>query len=197
MTQEQKIIRVKVGLLELAKQLGNVSQAERTHALAVAPQDLQQIAAPAAKDEEVTAERVLRHPLLHRRGEAVKTLSHIRAANRQPHSRARWQTDHRSSTLMTRARAPAWTLSSTITRRPLLSTISIRPGAVAGGGNAAGSDAITTGANSTFASLDQPTVPRRLAPREELAGMLALRDRAHARNVPEAPARHRGGQGAR
>jgi hypothetical protein len=27
MTQEQKIIRVKVGLLQLAKQLGNVSQA--------------------------------------------------------------------------------------------------------------------------------------------------------------------------
>ena len=27
MTQEQKIIRVKVGLLELTKQLGNVSQA--------------------------------------------------------------------------------------------------------------------------------------------------------------------------
>ena len=27
MTQEQKIIRVKVGLLELAKQLGNVSRA--------------------------------------------------------------------------------------------------------------------------------------------------------------------------
>jgi hypothetical protein len=27
MTQEQKIIRVKLGLLELAKQLGNVSQA--------------------------------------------------------------------------------------------------------------------------------------------------------------------------
>src|SRR5437762_3727975 len=27
MTQEQKIIRVKIGLLELAKQLGNVSQA--------------------------------------------------------------------------------------------------------------------------------------------------------------------------
>ena len=27
MTQDQKIIRVKVGLLELAKQLGNVSQA--------------------------------------------------------------------------------------------------------------------------------------------------------------------------
>ena len=27
MTQEQKILRVKVGLLELAKQLGNVSQA--------------------------------------------------------------------------------------------------------------------------------------------------------------------------
>ena len=27
MTQEQKIIRAKVGLLELAKQLGNVSQA--------------------------------------------------------------------------------------------------------------------------------------------------------------------------
>jgi hypothetical protein len=27
MTQEQKIIRVKAGLLELAKQLGNVSQA--------------------------------------------------------------------------------------------------------------------------------------------------------------------------
>jgi hypothetical protein len=30
MTQEQKIIRAKVGLLELAKQLGNVSQACKT-----------------------------------------------------------------------------------------------------------------------------------------------------------------------
>jgi hypothetical protein len=29
MTQEQKIIRAKVGLLELAKQLGNVSQPAR------------------------------------------------------------------------------------------------------------------------------------------------------------------------
>ena len=29
MTQEQKIIRVKAGLLELAKQLGNVSQAAK------------------------------------------------------------------------------------------------------------------------------------------------------------------------
>jgi len=29
MTQEQKVIRVKVGVLELAKQLGNVSQACR------------------------------------------------------------------------------------------------------------------------------------------------------------------------
>jgi hypothetical protein len=28
MTQDQKIIRAKVGLLELAKQLGNVSQAK-------------------------------------------------------------------------------------------------------------------------------------------------------------------------
>ena len=30
MTKEQKIIRAKVGLLELAKQLGNVSQASRS-----------------------------------------------------------------------------------------------------------------------------------------------------------------------
>ena len=29
MTQEQKVIRAKVGILELAKQLGNVSQACR------------------------------------------------------------------------------------------------------------------------------------------------------------------------
>ena len=29
MTQEQKVIRAKVGVLELAKQLGNVSQALR------------------------------------------------------------------------------------------------------------------------------------------------------------------------
>ena len=32
MTQEQKVIRVKVGVLELAKQLGNVSQAYRVMA---------------------------------------------------------------------------------------------------------------------------------------------------------------------
>jgi len=31
MTKEQKIIRAKVGLLELAKQLGNVSQACKRH----------------------------------------------------------------------------------------------------------------------------------------------------------------------
>jgi len=31
MTQEQKIIRAKLGLLELAKQLGNVSQACKVH----------------------------------------------------------------------------------------------------------------------------------------------------------------------
>jgi hypothetical protein len=34
MTSEQKIIRAKVGLLELAKQLGNVSQADAAGALA-------------------------------------------------------------------------------------------------------------------------------------------------------------------
>ncbi len=34
MTKEQKIIRAKVGLLELAKQLGNVSQACKMMAIA-------------------------------------------------------------------------------------------------------------------------------------------------------------------
>ena len=33
MTQEQKIIRAKVGLLELAKQLGNVSPSSRIEAV--------------------------------------------------------------------------------------------------------------------------------------------------------------------
>ena len=35
MTKEQKIIRAKVGLLELAKQLGNVSQACRGVAISL------------------------------------------------------------------------------------------------------------------------------------------------------------------
>jgi hypothetical protein len=34
MTQEQKIIRTKVGLLELAKQLGNATQAHKIMAIA-------------------------------------------------------------------------------------------------------------------------------------------------------------------
>ena len=88
--------------------------------------------------------RVLRHPLLHRSSKTVEALSHVGAPNRQPYPSPRRQADHRSSTLITRARAAALTVLSTMTRRPLPSTISIRPGVdiAVGGGSAAGSGAM-------------------------------------------------------
>ena len=60
---------------------------EQTEALAVPPQHLQQIAATATEHEQMAAERVLRHSLLHHSSEPVEALAHVGTADRQPYPR--------------------------------------------------------------------------------------------------------------
>src|SRR5579864_5261553 len=68
------------------------SLGEQTQTLTVPPQHLQQVATPTPKDEEMTAKRVLRQPLLDRSGEPIKPFAHVSAAGRQPHPCTRRQT---------------------------------------------------------------------------------------------------------
>src|SRR5262249_40420885 len=94
----------------------------------IVPQHLYQVAAPAAEDEEMPAMRIAPQRLLHQQRQAVEALAHVRPARRQPHPDTARNRDHRrSSTPITRASAAAPTVSSTITRYPLVSTISMRP----------------------------------------------------------------------
>ena len=79
--------------------------------------------------------RVALERLLHQQCKALIALPHVRVAGRQPNARAARERNHdRSSTARTRASAAASTPLSTITRRPRVSTISIRPGAATGHG---------------------------------------------------------------
>jgi len=102
---------------------------KKTLPLSVVPQNLEQIATTATKDKKMPAVRIVLERLLNQQCQGLVALPHIRVAGRQPHPRAAWEQDHgRSSTATTRARAAASTPWSTITRRPCVSTISIRPG---------------------------------------------------------------------
>jgi len=63
-------------------------------ALAIEPQHLQDVAALAAEDEDVAAERIGRKRRLHHRGQTIETLSHVGVAGHEPHARVRGETDH-------------------------------------------------------------------------------------------------------
>ena len=70
------------------------SLGQQHQALAVEPQHLEDVAAAAAEDEDVAAERVLGERGLHQRGQAVEALPHVGVAGGEPHARARGQADH-------------------------------------------------------------------------------------------------------
>src|SRR4051794_13044037 len=100
---------------------------EQARALAVVPDNLQQIAAAAAKAEQVATQRILPQHLLNPQRQAGEPFAQIRVPGRQPHPNARRDRNHRRSrTSRTRAKAAASTPAPTITRRPRPSTISIR-----------------------------------------------------------------------
>src|SRR5208282_244256 len=106
---------------------------EQARALAIMPNDRDQVTATAAKDEQIAVVRVALQCLLHEKRKAWKSASHVGMARGKPNAHVAWNRDHRrSSTVRTRARAAASTPLSTITRRPCVSTISIRPTAATG-----------------------------------------------------------------
>src|ERR1700681_2451824 len=94
----------------------------------VMPQNLGQIATATAEYEKIAAMGVALETLLNLQGQPLHAASHVRMAGRDPDPTARRNRDHRrSSTCSTLARAAASTLVSTMTRRSLPTTITIRP----------------------------------------------------------------------
>src|SRR5712671_2483643 len=92
------------------------------------PQDLGQIAAATAEYEEIATMGIALETLLNLQGQPLHAPSHVRMARRDPDPTAQGNRDHRRSrTCSTRARAVASTLVSTMTRRSLPTTITIRP----------------------------------------------------------------------
>ncbi len=67
---------------------------QQHQALDVEPQRLDDVAAPAAEDENVSLGRVLCQRRLHPRGYAVEALPYLGMAGDDPHPRARWKTKH-------------------------------------------------------------------------------------------------------
>src|ERR1035437_6557321 len=109
------------------------------------PQNLGQIAAATAEYEKIAAVGIALETLLNLQGQSLHAASHVGVARRDPDPTARWNRDHRRCrTCSTGARAAASTLVSTMTRRSLPTTITIRPRARAASIVGAVSAAATT-----------------------------------------------------
>src|SRR6476659_1264209 len=101
---------------------------EQTLHLAIVPKTLDEVAAAPAKDKKLPAIGIVLEGLLNQERDALIALPHSGMSTRQPDPHAAWHRDHRrSSTAITRASAAASTPASTMIRRLLCSTISIRP----------------------------------------------------------------------
>src|ERR1700731_2668763 len=93
---------------------------EQTRALAVMPNDLDQVAAAAPKNVEITSVRIPLQTLLHQTRKARESAAHIGMAGRKPHPHiARYGNHRRSSTSRTRATASGLMCASTRMRRRL------------------------------------------------------------------------------
>src|SRR5512144_1870134 len=102
--------------------------AEQAQTLTIPIQHLDQVAAPAAKDEQMPGERILPQHLLRQHRKPVEPLAHVGRAQRQIHPHARRNRDHRrSSAAASRARTAGSIRSATRSTRPLPSTISTSP----------------------------------------------------------------------
>jgi hypothetical protein len=101
---------------------------KQTRALAVMPNDLDQVAAAASKNVEITNMRISLQTLLHETREAREAAPHVGMTRRKPNPHVARDRDHRRSrTSSTRANASASTCASTRMRRRLPRSISISP----------------------------------------------------------------------
>jgi hypothetical protein len=101
---------------------------EQTRALAVMPDDLDQVAAATPKNVEITSVRVPLQTLLNQTRKTREATAHIGMAGRKPHPYiARYRNHRRSSTSRTRASASGSTCASTRMRPRLPRSISINP----------------------------------------------------------------------
>jgi hypothetical protein len=131
--------------------------AKQASPLAIVPDDLHQIAAPSAKDKQMTAQRITQQNLLYRQGKTGKTLAHIRMTRRQPNPNATRHRDHRSSiTDKRRPRTAASKSGPSTIRRPPWQITSIRGlnalATAAGSGRSKTAGPITTGAKADVRS---------------------------------------------
>jgi hypothetical protein len=106
----------------------------------------------------VTAKRILRHPLLDRRGKPVKAFAHIGSTGRQLDAGARRQTHNRNSSITCRS-VSGETSPRRQTRAPLPKVISITPlrrkrdrGSPVRSGASSTGCAISTGSIATLSS---------------------------------------------
>src|SRR5690606_15704965 len=69
---------------------------EQAQSITIPPQQLHPIAPPAAKDEQLTGERIFRQLHLYDRSQPVKALAHVGRAARDPDASFRGQANHRA-----------------------------------------------------------------------------------------------------
>jgi hypothetical protein len=117
---------------------------EQARALAIMPEDLQEITPAAAENEDVPTERIPLQNLLDLQGEAVHPTPHVGMAGGEPDPGGRGQRDHRTGSprglprgvgrrrdVITAATAAVTAAGSTVplirTRTPPDSAISIEP----------------------------------------------------------------------
>jgi len=101
---------------------------EQARALAVMPNDLDQVTAAPPKNVEITSVRIPLQTLLNQTRKARESPALIGMAGRKPHPHiTRYGNHRRSSTSRTRASASGSTCASTRMRRRLPRSISINP----------------------------------------------------------------------
>src|SRR3974390_3413113 len=123
---------------------------KQTHALAVVPQHLDQRAAPAAKDEQMTVVWIALERLLHQQCQAVEALAHVGMAGGQPYLHPARNRDHRRRPLLASTATVAPSVAGSTApliriRVPFVNSTSISP--AVDNAAAAGSAAICTAAN--------------------------------------------------
>ena len=114
------------------------------------PDHLDQIAAFASKDEQVTRMRIGLQPLLYHQRKPRKAASHVGVAGREPHAHAGRNRNHHavSSATMIRLRSAMSISETTRNLRPNANSISIMAGFAGGGDWPVAGAAILTGKNA-------------------------------------------------
>src|SRR5258708_3440957 len=128
----------------------------RPRALAVMPDHLQQIAAPAPEAEQMAAQRITLQHLLHQERKAGEALPHVGMARGKPHPHPGRQRDHQARPPDNAATAAVNVAGSTApvirSCTPLAKAISIVPPVPARAAHAGCSGATETAANCTSSS---------------------------------------------